>query len=39
MAGSLAGTFTAPISIAAMAIAAIVINSVIYQRSPELRRL
>jgi MFS family permease len=36
MAGSLAGTFTAPISIAAMAVAAIVINSVIYRMSPEL---
>ncbi len=32
MAGSLAGTFTAPVSIAAMAVAAIGINSVIYSR-------
>ena len=36
MAGSLAGTFTAPRSIAAMAVAAIVINSVIYSRGPKL---
>jgi predicted MFS family arabinose efflux permease len=39
MAGSLAGTFTAPVSIAAMALAAIAINSVIYRMSPELGRL
>ena len=37
MAGSLAGTFTAPLAIAGMAVAAIFINSVIYSRSPELR--
>ena len=36
---TLAGTFTAPISIAAMAIAALVINSVIYRRRPELGEL
>ncbi len=36
LAGSLAGTFTAPVSIAAMAILGIVINTVIYRRSPEL---
>jgi MFS family permease len=36
LAGSLAGTFTAPVSIAGMAIAAIVINSVIYRMRPEL---
>jgi hypothetical protein len=39
MAGALAGTFSAPVTIAAMAVAAIVINSVIYSRSPELRAL
>jgi MFS family permease len=39
MAGSLASTFTAPVSIASMALAAIVINSVIYRRSPELGEL
>ena len=39
MAGSLAGTFTAPISIAAMAITAIAINSVIYRLRPELGSL
>jgi MFS family permease len=36
MAGAIAGTFTAPISIAAMAVTAIVINSVIYSRGPKL---
>jgi hypothetical protein len=39
MAGSLAGTFTAPVSIAGMAIAAIIINSVIYQRNPAMAAL
>jgi len=39
MAGSLAGTFTAPVSIAAMAIVGLVINVVIYRRRPELGRL
>jgi predicted MFS family arabinose efflux permease len=39
MAGSLAGTFTAPASIAAMAVSAIVINTVIYRMRPELGRL
>ncbi len=39
MAGSLAGTFTAPVSIAAMAVVGIVINSVIYRRRPELGAL
>jgi len=39
MAGSLAGTFTAPVSIAAMAVAAIVINSAIYRMNPELAAL
>ncbi len=39
MAGSLAGTFTAPASIAGMAIAAILINSVIYHRNPAMAAL
>ncbi len=39
LAGSLAGTFTAPMSIAAMAIVGLVINIVIYRSRPELRRL
>ncbi len=39
MAGSLAGTFTAPVSLAAMAVAGIVINSVIYSRRPQLGAL
>jgi predicted MFS family arabinose efflux permease len=39
LAGSLAGTFTAPISIAAMAIAGLLINIAIYRSRPELRRL
>jgi MFS family permease len=39
MAGTLAGTFTAPISVAAMAVAAMVINSLIYRQRPELGAL
>jgi MFS family permease len=39
LAGSLAGTFTAPVSIAAMAITAIAVNSIIYRMRPELGRL
>jgi hypothetical protein len=39
MAGTLAGRFTAPVTIASMAIAAIAINSVIYRMGPELRAL
>jgi hypothetical protein len=39
MAGTAAGTFGAPVSIAAMAFAALAINSVIYSRKPELGRL
>jgi MFS family permease len=39
MAGSLAGSFTAPLTIAAMASAAIVLNGAIYRMRPELGRL
>jgi hypothetical protein len=39
MAGTLAGSFTAPVSIAAMAMAAIAINSAIYRMRPELGAL
>ncbi len=39
LAGSLAGIFTAPVSIAAMAIVGLAMNAVIYRGRPELSRL